>query len=1016
MEFNKLLLKQIKKYLPDANLEDVEFKQFIKSVNDSYNSYERDKELANHVFNISEQEYIDVNKKLKTEIDEKEISIENLKDAIKEIEGPNTIFSSTSKESLPEIIAYLKKQIEKNKESEKIIKLSEFRMRHALETIGDNVWEYDTTEGKIYFSQCENLLLGYESDDYKADSKLWWKCILKEDRIKIKNRNELYRSGLLETHSIEYRLKHRDGSIKWMMDRGGVIEKSNDGKPLRIIGTLTDITHLKQVEDDLITSGNRLSHLISNLQEGVLVSDAAGKIVLANSIFCQLFHVKDNAESLIGTEILTGANLGKYLFKDAAGFVATMTELIQNREIFVGYELKLVDNRVYQCDYIPLFVDGENSGHLLKFKDITKERLAQSALQLREEKYRNIIANMNLGLIEVDLNENIQFANQSFSDLSGYSISELMGMNSENILPKASELSNAKKIEIQNNSQADAYELKITTKLGTQKWCLVSGAPKYNDKGEWVGSIGIHLDISAQKKLEKDLIEAREMAEHSAQAKEIFLANMSHEVRTPMNAILGMSKQLQKTTLTEKQNSLLNIINSASENLLVVINDILDLSKIEAGKLTIENIGFNLHEVVSRAMQVISHRAEEKGLRLMVDFDTNISTTLIGDPYRTNQILLNLLSNAVKFTARGYVKIECQLSKTYSTKNQTILISVIDSGIGMDEEFQTQLFQKFVQEDKSVARKYGGTGLGMSICKQLIELMGGKINVKSKKDIGTTIEVELMFELGSQADVPVVNPIVANHEILRNKNILLVEDNEMNRLVACEALSHYGLHITEAINGLEAVELIKNKKFDIILMDVQMPVMNGFEATEMIRKVFKNDTPIIALTANALKGESVKCLAAGMDDYISKPFEEDDLVNMMATWILKKNNQLLKNETSPNASLNPPIYNLTHLERISRGNQEFIIKMKQLFIAQIPSSMNEIRLAFDDKNFPLLKKTAHKIKPIVQNLGINDLVNDLSEIESLAHEDADNSELSLIIERASFVLNQAVEQMKIDIN
>ncbi|MEY2828652.1 MAG: hypothetical protein RIQ33_510, partial [Bacteroidota bacterium] len=883
-----------------------------------------------------------------------------------------------------------------------------------LETIGDNVWEYDTNEGKIYFSQCENLLLGYESDDYKADSKLWWKCILKEDRIKIKNRNELYRSGVLETHSIEYRLQHRDGSIKWVMDRGGVIEKSNDNKPLRIIGTLTDITHLKQVEDDLMTSGNRLSHLISNLQEGILVSDASGKIVLSNSVFCQLFHIDAQPEALIGYDTLKGAQQGKHLFKDADSFVKNINDLIQNQQICMGDEIQLMNGKVYQCDYIPLFVHKIYSGHLLKFKDITEERLAQSALQLSEEKYRNIIANMNLGLIEVDLNENIQFANQSFCDLSGYTLSELIGLNSENILPQASELALAKKIEFKNNVQSDAYELKLTTKSGEQKWCLISGAPKYNDKGEWVGSIGIHLDITSQKRLEKDLIEAREMAEHSAQAKEIFLANMSHEVRTPMNAILGMSKQLQKTSLTDKQNSLLNIINSASENLLVVINDILDLSKIEAGKLTIENIGFNLHEVVSRAMQVISHRAEEKGLRLMVDFDTNISTTLIGDPYRTNQILLNLLSNAVKFTPRGYIKIECHLSKTYSAKNQTILISVMDSGIGMDEEFQSQLFQKFVQEDKSVARKYGGTGLGMSICKQLIELMGGKINVKSKKNIGTTIEVELMFELGSHADIPITPAIVANHEILRNKNILLVEDNEMNRLVACEALSHYGLHITEAINGLEAIELIKNKKFDIILMDVQMPVMNGFEATEMIRKVFKNDTPIIALTANALKGESVKCIDAGMDDYISKPFEEEDLVNMMATWISKKNNHTPAIDSG--ISKNQPIYNLTHLERISRGNQEFIIKMKQLFVAQIPTSMNEIKAAFEDRNFPLLKKTAHKIKPIVQNLGIHDLVNDLSEIEELATEESNNSELLLIIERASFVLHEAVEQMKIDIN
>ncbi|MFM2048900.1 MAG: hypothetical protein RI955_1448, partial [Bacteroidota bacterium] len=1005
MDYNKLLSRQIKKYLPEECLKNASFQHFIKAINDSYNSFERDKELANHAFSISEMEYIGVNSKLKSEVLQKEFSIKKLKEAINDIEGNEASFNEN--ESLPEIINYLHHQIDKRKEAEKILQESELRMRHALETIGDNVWEYNKRTGEIFFSQCENLLLGYVSADYKTDTKLWWKCIYKEDRAKIKLRNELYRSGLAETHSLEYRLQHKDGTLKWVMDRGGIIEKGLDGKPLRIIGTLTDITHLKEIESELSSSANRLSYLISSLQEGILVSDANGKVLLSNIEFCKMFSIDASPEALIGYNCIKGAQQAKHLFADPEAFVNRMNELLEKKELCIGEELNLTDGKIFQRDFIPISINDTYNGHLWKYTDITERKNTENKIIRSEEKYRNIIANMNLGLIEVDLNENIQFANQSFCNLSGYDLHELIGANSENILATDSSSVLISKNELRREGKSDAYEMKLKTKNGDEKWCLVSGAPKYNDKGELIGSIGIHLDISEQKKMEIDLIDAREMAEHSAQAKEIFLANMSHEVRTPMNAILGMSKQLQKTSLTEKQSSLLNIIASAGENLLVVINDVLDLSKIEAGKLTIENIGFNLHEVVSRAMQVISHRAEEKGLKLVVDFDNRINKILIGDPYRTNQILLNLLSNAVKFTEKGFVKIECKLFANEKNNYQTIKLKVIDSGIGMDNEFQKHLFQKFVQEDKAIARKYGGTGLGMSICKQLIELMNGTILVSSRKDMGTTIELELSFETGSIVDLPTEISDVVNSEVLHAKNILLVEDNEMNRLVACEALSHYHVNITEAINGLEAIEILKRQSFDIILMDVQMPVMDGYEATDMIRKVLKINTPIIALTANAIKGESIKCIEAGMNDFISKPFEEDDLVNIMAIWISKKH---ITNTISNNAEIyissdSKTIYNLQHLKKISRGNEEFILKMKKLFITQIPVSVNEIKNAFAVKNFEVVKTTAHKIKPIIENLGIEELISDIRDIEIMALEQNDNSELAILIEKAGFILS-----------
>ncbi|MEN9522970.1 MAG: hypothetical protein RL065_1347 [Bacteroidota bacterium] len=1007
MDFNKLLKKQIKKYLKDEHQNDDSLNNFLNAINDSYNSYERDKELANHSFAVSEQEYIALNQKLKSENLQKGQSIETLKLTIQQVEGNENVFSNTSKESLPEIIDYLKTQIEKNKVSELIIKESENRMRHALETIGDNVWEFDSRSGKIFFSQCENLLLGYESDDYKNDTKLWWKCVYKEDRPKIKTRNELYRSGIENIHSLEYRLVHRDGTIKWVMDRGGVIEYDENKKPLRIIGTLTDITHLKQVENELSNSANRLSYLISNMQEGILVGDTNGNVVLSNIEFCKLFGIDASPEALVGYSCTKGAQQGKHLFAEPDKFVERMFELVAKREIFLAEELTLADGKIYLRDYIPIFINDEYNGHLWKYTDITEQKRADTVLRLSEEKYRNMIANMNLGLIEVDLNETIQFANQSFCEMSGYQIDELIGNNSNILIHEDSIDTLKNKIEKRHLGDSDAYEMKMKNKHGDIKWWLLSGAPKYNDKGEMIGSIGIHLDITEQKLMEEDLIVARELAEQSAKAKEVFLANMSHEIRTPMNAIMGMSKQLQKTSLNDKQKSLLNIINSASENLLVVINDVLDISKIEAGKLTIETIGFNLKDVVQRAISVMSHKFEEKGLSILFTYDEKIEKVLKGDPYRMNQVLLNLLSNAVKFTEKGGVKINCSLEVQVKNKAQNICIKVIDSGIGMDKQFLNNLFQKFIQEDKSVARKYGGSGLGMTICKQLIELMNGSIEVESIKNEGTTITLNLPFDIGFEKDLLIDNYVETNHDILNGKSILLVEDNEMNRLVACEALSHYQVNITEAENGLEAIEWLNKRPFDLILMDIQMPELDGLEATQIIRKELACNTPIIALTANAIKGESDKCIEMGMNDFISKPFEEEDLVRIMSKWL---NVNLIIPQ--PNFSSNHALYNLNTLQKISKGNENFINKFIHLFITQTPNNINIIRESYQTQNFELLKSVIHKIKPIIENLEISDLHDDIKQIDLFVKNNDDNSDLPLLIEKVCFTLSEVVDQLK----
>lgn len=777
----------------------------------------------------------------------------------------------------------LKEDITKAIESSKKIDEYESRFRKAFEKIGDNVWEHDFVTGITYFSNTKSHLLGYELNEFTNNANLWWDRTYDDDRQLLEENDLKYKNGQIDHHLLEYRVLHSDGSIRWVMDRGVVIEKDEQGKVVKLIGTHTDITDRKQAEE---------------------------------------------------------------------------------------------------------------------------------LLQTKEEKYRSIITNMNLGIMEVDTEEKILFSNQSFCDMSGYEYDELIGKRASHIFVKGENIEKMEsKNEARKKSGSDAYEIAVKNKRGQLRWWLMSGATRYNESGDLVGSIGIYLDITDQKQLEIDLIEAREQAEESTRSKEVFLANMSHEIRTPMNAILGMAHQLTKTKLDSKQLFYLDTINSASENLLVIINDILDLSKIEAGKLNLEKIGFEPKAVISRAMQVLVHKAEEKGLSITNSkFDVNLWPVLMGDPYRLNQVLLNLISNAIKFTEKGGVDLSCSVIKD-TPHTQTIFVEVKDTGIGMEGQFVNNLFEKFSQEDLSITRQYGGTGLGMSICKDLLSLMGGEIMVESKKGVGTTISFRVELEKGTNADLPAKQNNFINSNMLADKKILIVDDNNMNRLVAKTILNNYGAVTSEAVNGKDAIELLRSTKVDIVLMDIQMPVMDGMEATKIIRKEISTSLPMIALTANAIKGDNDKCIAVGMNAYLSKPFKEEDLLNAVAFWLEEGNISLAKT-AEVSAEKGGDLYNISSIRTISRGNEEFVLKMVNMFIEQTPVQFKEMESSYHQSDYKAMGAIAHKLKPNIDNMGIVSLKDAIRQIEKIGKAGVDDGSLPVLMKKVSCTLNKVIENLQ----
>lgn len=423
---------------------------------------------------------------------------------------------------------------------------------------------------------------------------------------------------------------------------------------------------------------------------------------------------------------------------------------------------------------------------------------------------------------------------------------------------------------------------------GTYRWIQDDGCPNYDGQGNFLGYIGYCLDITVLKNVEKDLRIAMESADAANTAKSQFLSNMSHEIRTPMNGFMGMLQLLQTTELTDEQREFVKIASTSANSLLVLVNDILDYSKIEAGKLELEKSNFHLENLINEVLALYKITANNAGLRLETVIDRNVPVNFIGDPFRLKQIILNLMGNAIKFTEKGIVTLLVKPCIQQDGKDILLEFEVRDTGIGIPNDKVHCLFERFSQADNSNTRMYGGTGLGLAICKGLVKKMGGEIWVESIEGQGSSFYFTCVLENAVGPLEYKKLPIDKNSEPQMAINILIAEDDKVSRTIAEMVAKKTGWQVTLAENGAEAVAIFKRKKFDIIIMDVQMPLMNGYETTAIIRTLESLDgtyTPIIAMTSFALTGDREKCLEAGMDDYLSKPLILDDFYQMILKWI-----------------------------------------------------------------------------------------------------------------------------------
>nr|WP_262898405.1 PAS domain S-box protein [Hymenobacter negativus] len=776
------------------------------------------------------------------------------------------------------------------KQAKAVLRESDLRWRLTVEGFGDGTWERNLVTNEIFYSIPYKAMLGYQHEEFPSVLMTWRNHVHPDDQEAASQAFERYLRDETPLYVSEHRLRRKDGTYTWVLSRGIVTERDAAGRPVIFSGSNTDISALKETRNALDASLKRLSTVIANFQEGLVLEDEHRRIMLANDAFCDLLDNPVTPAQLVGKEGAWLAEGSKSSMRYPHRYVARIAALLQRRKPVSGDILSLLDGRVLQRDFTPIFDGDRYIGQMWKFQDITARINAEADLRRREEKYRGIIENMSLGLVEADLNDHLLYANQSFCDMTGYCTDELAGQRFSPILLDGNDLAMVEaKLKSREHGISDSYEVVVTTKTGERKWLLVSGAPLYGDDQQPIGSIGIYLDVTPQKRLEASLREAKAQADISSRAKQDFLANMSHEIRTPMNAILGMSQLLAQTELNAPQASYLHAITASAENLLVIINDILDLSKIDAGHMAIERIGFSPREVLAQVEKTLLYKAEGKGLTFITQLGPGVPAVLFGDPYRLTQILLNLAGNSVKFTEHGSVTVACSLLETLPNGEVRVEFAVGDTGIGMETNYLAQIFENFSQEDSSVSRKFGGTGLGLGISKKLVELLGGELRVSSQKNWGTTSRFTLCLAVATPADLPqpkASTDLSSLRYALRGKRVLLVEDNTFNRMLAGVFLTNLAMEVTEAANGEIAVELAQAQPFDLVLMDVQMPVMDGYEATAILRQDLGLTVPIIALTANAINGEREKCLAVGMNDYLTKPFQETALIRIVQDWVL----------------------------------------------------------------------------------------------------------------------------------
>lgn len=764
----------------------------------------------------------------------------------------------------------------------------------------------------------------------------------------------------------------------------------------------------------------KYKNLVENCGAGLLTTDLNGNITFINKRITSFTGfepdeiIGKNYSSLVDTE---WTNVINEKFKKQF--------LIRKSECCLEFPLRVKSGSIIWVEQTSVILseEGEPKGFQCLVKDITDKKNVEEELkkieQQREEyqfRLQSILDNTPLIVFIKDLEGKYLLANKSYRDAFQLTKEQIIGKTDFDLVSEENARRYREIDEYVIREQKNT-EVEETIQLGGEMTnLLIVKFPLFDKDNNIYGIGGIASDITERYLYGMHLIESKSKAEMAEQLQEEFLANMSHEIRTPMNGIIGMTNILLNTSMTDEQKDFLKVIKKSSDNLLVLINDILDLSKIKAGKLRIEKIDFRLRETLEHSINTFRCLIKEKGLTLRISVDLDVPDSLTGDPHRLNQILNNLISNAIKFTVKGEINLEIKAIQQ-ENKEVDLLFCVADTGIGIAKEKLKTIFETFSQAETETSRKFGGSGLGLSITKKLIELQKGSIDVSSTPGEGTTFTFHIKYAIANNTVAKQYGNVkqdTLKQDGLSGKRILIVEDNEANQKVIYHMLHNAGIEPDLADNGKVAIQLLEDGfEYDLIIMDLQMPEMDGFETTVYIRQKLNLNIPIIAMTASALRNEKIKCLEIGMNEYMNKPFVPSDLFRELRRFLLKS--EEIETEETPVIAKNESkkLYSLNHL--IEMDDMDCLCEVLQLFLDSVPMIMVEIKEAIIEERWEDVYKKSHKVKSSIGILQMGKLMSLISKVELDAKERKNLDEILPNFEKAEELFEKINPMIEVEL-